>query len=160
MIIVDHYSRYLLHGCIRIQSKETCTCPDCHGKLRVRDSKLRRVINQAGETEIYRLRRYKCQGCGKLHTELPSCIAPYKHYAADVIGAEIFHVREDCPAENSTILRWRQIVIAFLQCIKDSGLNISKLLQSFGVNPQIKQDCNNTHPLWISRRKLKCYNSC
>lgn len=157
MIIIDHYIRYILCGCIRIQSTEVCTCPACHGSLRVRDSKLRRVINQAGDTEIYRLRRFKCQNCGKLHLELPSCIVPYKHYSADVIGAELYHVREDCPAEDSTILQWRQIAISFLSQKVISS--IPRTLQNFVGFDKILQNCNQTHPLSMFFQIVKCYNS-
>lgn len=160
MIVVDHYIRYILRGCIRIQSTEVCTCPACQGSLRVRDSKLRRVINQAGEIEVYRLRRYKCQSCGQLHVEMPRCVVPYKHYAADVIGAELFHVREDCPAEDSTMLRWRQIAISFLsQKILPS---IPRTLKSFielDKFDKVLQSCNQTHPLCMLFQILSCYNS-
>lgn len=159
MIVVDHYIRYSLHGCIRIQSTEVCTCPACQGSLRVRDSKLRRVINQAGEIEVYRLRRYKCQSCGQLHVELPSCIVPYKHYAADVIGAELYHVRDDCPAEDSTMLRWRQIAIAVLNQAKNHTQTIPVTLRNFINYDKIQQNCNQTHPLSICFKMPACYNS-
>ncbi|WP_143826216.1 DUF6431 domain-containing protein [Scatolibacter rhodanostii] len=92
MIILQNYRVIsCTDGFLRIQSKEHSSCSSCGGKLRVRDSRHRRVINAAGEVTFYRLRRFKCQSCARIHTELPDCIVPYKHYAADVIESELIH---------------------------------------------------------------------
>lgn len=73
----------------------------------VRDSKLRHVINQDGSTDWYSLRRLKCRECNKLHTELPDFMQPYKHHSSEVIEAELDESRDDRPADDSTISRWK-----------------------------------------------------
>lgn len=73
----------------------------------MRDSKIRYLRRDDGSKETYSLRRLLCRECGKLHTELPDKIQPYKHYASDVIEAELDESRKDCPADNSTISRWK-----------------------------------------------------
>ena len=159
MVIIEKYSKEIsTERFIIIKAAEVCDCPICGGELRVRDSKKRRVINQAGNEEIYRLRRLKCKDCGTMHTEIPDCIVPYKHYAAEVIEAELLELREDCPADNITSWRWRSVFSALLVYM-DHGLNsfkehwISHIYRFFSLQ---KYD---THPLCISLQKNKCYNS-
>ena len=48
-----------------------------------------------------------CRECGRIHIELPDFMQPNKHYAAAVIEAAIDGARRDCPADNSTISRWK-----------------------------------------------------
>ncbi len=33
---------------------------------------------------------------------------PFKHYETSVIESELDHTRDDCPADNATINRWKQ----------------------------------------------------
>jgi hypothetical protein len=55
------------------------------------------------------LRRLLCEECGKLHTEIPDTIQPYKHYDSKAIqsvldgGAEAAY----CAADGTTMRRWR-----------------------------------------------------
>lgn len=73
----------------------------------MRDTKIRYLWNGDGGKDTYRPRRLVCSDCGKLHTELPDCMQPHKHYATDVIEAVLDGRSEDCPADNSTIVRWK-----------------------------------------------------
>lgn len=84
------------------------------------------MINQDGSADWYRLRRLKCKDCGKLHTELPDFMIPFKHYGADVIEAELDETRNDCPADDSTISRWKSTFVA-------ASTNINGLLSSFWI---------------------------
>ena len=52
-------------------------------------------------------------GCGRLHNALPDCLAPYKHYASEVIAGVLDEIitpddteDEDYPCE-ATMLRWK-----------------------------------------------------
>lgn len=159
MVIIEKYSKDIsADGLIFIRADEPCDCPICGGKLRVRDSKKRRVINQSGDKEFYRLRRLKCKDCGTMHTEIPDCIVPYKHYAAEVIEAELLALRGDCPADNITSWRWKSVFSALLVYM-NQGLNhfkrhwISRIYRFFSLQK------HDTHPLCISIQKNKCYNS-
>lgn len=108
MIIISYYKTEIgIDGCISIKSKQQCICPDCGGNLVVRDTKRRKVKNGDGTICTYKLKRMKCKNCRKLHTQIPSCIIPYKHYAADVILSEFETLKSNCPADNATIRRWR-----------------------------------------------------
>jgi hypothetical protein len=49
----------------------------------------------------------RCETCGKLHTELPDCMQPHKHYETDAIQAEIDGSGENPRADESTLKRWK-----------------------------------------------------
>lgn len=160
LIIIENYSRCLaFDGYFKVVSSENCVCPCCKGALCVRDSRKRKVITQTGNVDIYRLRRLKCRRCGKLHTELPGCIAPYKHYAIDVIESELLNMRKDCPAENRTSQRWKCIFVSLLASVKyllqfPKAHWPSTLMKIFYGKNQY------AHPLCLSLWNMRCYNSC
>ena len=89
------------------ESAEVPLCPICSGTLTIRDSRRRHVIQPDESRKCYLLRRLRCKVCRKLHTELPACIQPRKHYGVVVIEGELDQRRKDCPAEESTRRRWR-----------------------------------------------------
>ena len=35
------------------------------------------------------VRRFRCSSCHALHTELPDCLIPYKHYQTEIISGVI-----------------------------------------------------------------------
>ena len=55
------------------------------------------------------LRRLLCEGCAKLHTEIPDIIQPFKHYDSETIQSVIDGGEKamDCVADDSTISRWK-----------------------------------------------------
>jgi len=87
--------------------KNAPICPACSGRFSVRDNRRRHVIQQDGSRKTYLLRRLRCKECRRIHTELPSCIQPWKHYSVATVERVLDGRREDCPAENSTQRRWR-----------------------------------------------------
>lgn len=92
----------------RIICKEILFCPMCGEKLSGYDTRRRHIVDAAGYTHWLLLQRYRCPKCKKLHVAAPSFVIPKKHYEATVI-AEAKAGRVDfCPADNSTIRRWRR----------------------------------------------------
>lgn len=112
MIISKKYTkRYTYKHEFIIDSRDKKVCPLCCGSLFVRDSRRRKVKEVDGKVAVYRLRRFKCKQCGKLHTEIPDCIVPYKRYSAKVIETELTDAnKQSCPAEKSTIRRWKKFL--------------------------------------------------
>lgn len=108
MIILNEYTEDITDGTYSVKPKRRITCPICGGKLKVRDSKRRKLICSESEVRTYRLRRLKCQSCGALHQEMPDCFVPYKHYSRGLILLALNGDFSACPAENSTIYRWSQ----------------------------------------------------
>jgi hypothetical protein len=62
-----------------------------------------------GEVLRFFVRRFRCQACKKLHTELPAIIQPYRHYSSGAIQSVLDGGEEGstCVADNSTIHRWK-----------------------------------------------------
>lgn len=106
MIVLNNYHIVTKNDRYYVVSKESSTCPVCQGPLKVRDSKMRKVILSGGEVRIFHLRRLKCIQCGVLHVELPDLFVPHKHYSRNVIEMALVGSLSNCPAENSTIYRW------------------------------------------------------
>lgn len=69
-----------------VDSSAISYCPICGEPLTYRDSCQRIMLQEGRERLIYIIRRLKCHCCGKLHRELPDCLAPFKHYATEVIS--------------------------------------------------------------------------
>jgi hypothetical protein len=95
------------YGCYEIVSDEEALCPYCGDKLKYRNSRLRQLLDAIGIMTLYLLRRLLCKGCGKLHTEIPDIIQPYKHYDSKTIQDVIDGGGQTCAADDSTIRRWR-----------------------------------------------------
>jgi len=92
-----------------ITENESIHCPLCDGELAYRDNRLRIVKNLFAEVRRFLLRRLRCKGCKKLHTELPDIIQPYKHYDSETIQKVLDGSAEvaACSADDSTIRRWK-----------------------------------------------------
>jgi hypothetical protein len=83
-------------------------CPACGAPLSGYDLRRRQAVDLEGATRSYYLRRLRCAGCGKLHTEIPAFMLPYKHYTRAAIAEGMRGGPTCCPADNSTIRRWRK----------------------------------------------------
>ena len=92
----------------RIRSLDAPFCPDCGSLCSGYDTRSRRVISDDGNSTVYRLRRVRCPDCDKLHLVLPDFMCPRKHYSAAVIADVLKGRGAGCPAEASTMWRWRQ----------------------------------------------------
>lgn len=92
----------------RIICRETLFCPACNGVLSGYDTRRRHIVDSAGDAHWLLLQRLRCSSCGKLHIAAPPFVVPKKHYNAETI-ADVKAGREAlCPADNSTMRRWRR----------------------------------------------------
>ena len=111
MFIVSSFR--LIHnektGVPAIVSDEAVPCPLCKGRLFYRNSRLRKLMDLAGDISKFLLRRFVCERCKKLHTEIPCIIQPYKHYDSETIQGVLDggEGAKSCCADDSTIRRWR-----------------------------------------------------
>lgn len=71
-----------------------------------------------------RIRRLVCSSCGRIHSELPDIVQPFKHYAAEVIQQALEGKQDLCPAEDSTIHRWISEFKAALKDIEGSLISL------------------------------------
>lgn len=109
MIVATHYTVEYdeARGLYRIRNLKAPLCPDCGLLLSGYDTRRRHVIDGAGCIRWFLLRRLRCLDCGKLHLEAPDIMQAKKHYEASMIKAVLEGRSESCPADNSTIRRWR-----------------------------------------------------
>jgi len=87
------------------------------------------VIDEEGIKKILVIRRLKCEGCGKIHHELPDMLVPYKRYASRWIEAIINRQTMCCVAvDESTVQRWRRWFADLETYFMDSIIAIKKRL--------------------------------
>ena len=92
----------------RVKGKFPAYCPDCRQRLSGYDTRKRTVIGDDGKPVVFLLRRLRCNQCGKLHLEIPDFISPHKHYSAETIKQALQYKWGSCPADDSTIRRWKK----------------------------------------------------
>lgn len=94
-----------------VKSREISHCPYCEGSFKVIGSRRRVLFQQDGTSHQLVIRRLRCTECHRISHELPDKIIPYKRYESDVISEalreETIFENDFCPAENSTIKRWK-----------------------------------------------------
>lgn len=110
MIIIHDYeiTFYQQQNIYYVKAKHIFSCPSCGGPLAGYDSRKRGVIGSDGITYDFLLRRLRCSVCSRLHLEIPDFIKPQKHYSAETIRQAIFNQNSSCPADDSTIRRWKR----------------------------------------------------
>ena len=69
--------------------------------------RLRRSIDSSGVSRQYELQRLRCDRCRSVHLELPDFMISGKYYDRDTIQNAVAG-GGDCPAEDSTIRRWKK----------------------------------------------------
>lgn len=82
-------------------------CPLCGAVMVGYDTRKRKSIDGSGERKTLLLRRLRCPQCGVLHLEIPEFLLPHKHYNREVINAVLSGECSSCPADDSTIRRWK-----------------------------------------------------
>lgn len=75
--------------------------------MKVRDSKHRKVRDESGVEYNFSLRRFRCNNCRKLHTEIPDCIIPYKQYSQKVLNDVLGGKCDYYVVDASTVWRWK-----------------------------------------------------
>ncbi len=60
-------------------------CPLCGGQLSAVGTRRRHFIREDGTKAVLMIRRYRCEGCGHIHHELPDFLLPYKQHTASTL---------------------------------------------------------------------------
>ena len=109
MLIVKRYrEEEQADGTRVIYNLDRPRCPVCGGYLCGYDRRRRVVLDDMGRSVAYLLRRLWCAQCRRLHLEAPDSIQPQMHYAAQLIAGTISGAVNSCPADDSTIRRWKK----------------------------------------------------
>ena len=110
MIVATHY--IIIYDERRdvylVRNKDVAICHKCGAVMSGYDHRKRKVIGQDGNTRVFLIRRLRCPICNRVHAELPDSLIAYRHYAAEVISKVQSGDFSVCPADDSTIRRWRQ----------------------------------------------------
>jgi len=103
----------VMQRAMKMMEKGEVVCPICGGKMRLHGAYLRRPKDNEGIRHEGWVAQGHCEACDKYHSVIPSFIKPYKQYETEVIEAVLTAVengeikRSDCPANESTITRWK-----------------------------------------------------
>ena len=149
--------------------KDIIPCPDCGGLLKYRDSKWRILKKYGGDKYSVLIRRLKCSDCPSLHTELPDCLAPYKHYEVEVIEnvvdgiIDTDDIEKDYPCE-ATKNRWKEWISRNTKDINGYIKSIGFRLLELGVallssTTSILELLQNEGEGWLSIILRMIYNS-
>lgn len=147
--------------------REMLFCPLCAGLLRYRDSRQRIMKREGGVRTDIPVRRFKCTGCGRIHTEIPSFLLPYKHYAAEVIGGVLEGIirpedqdSEDYPSllTMKRWLRWFTRNLRRIESILQRMLLHQSLLMPAKLTSLIRI-LRTKYPDWLERIIRILYNN-
>ena len=109
MIFTDKYTLEYdpRKDALRVHSTEAPLCPSCGFLMSGYDNRRRKAIDSTGAVYWLLVRRLRCTRCNSYHIELPSILAPFKQYEASVICCAN-EKQSSCPAESSTMRRWKK----------------------------------------------------
>ena len=114
------FYRKMGEGIFVISGTEPLTCPICGGKLAAYDRKKRKVHTRSSGIIVLLLRRLRCKDCGRLHTELPDFLVPYKRYSLGNIEDVLAGSRIGSPDDERTrgkIRKWYREIRIYLDGI-------------------------------------------
>ena len=114
MVIITNYELFVNpDGKIICQSHEVAVCPQYQSMLKHRDCRQRVMKREGCDKTWIQINRLYCSKCRRLHTELPDCLVPFKHYASEIIEGVLDDVvtsddedSEDYPCDM-TMSRWK-----------------------------------------------------
>lgn len=127
-----------------VRSREERVCPYCQGRFTVIGSRRRVIYREDGSKERLIIRRLRCMECKRISHELPDLVIPYKRYDAEVILHALDETKKDicCPAEESTIYRWRLWFFLFHDYIMTLVSRFADIVitkKESGISDHIKQ---------------------
>lgn len=98
-----------------VRSAERIPSPCCGKDMSVIGTRDRKSKNREGHTNIYNIRRLRCNHCGRIHHELPDFLVPYKRYESECIEKVLSNPHHDIPSDNSTLFRWKEWFDSFIE---------------------------------------------
>ena len=127
----------------------------CVGALVVIGSRKRGLVNISGESETLIIRRLRCEGCRKIHHELPDIVMPYKRHCADTIERIIDGDDEEVVCEDSTICRiiawWTASLLYFESILESLEYKYGTKISLKSAPRKIVRAVINAH-LWVHTR--------
>ena len=128
----------------------------------MRDSRDRVCQHADGIRRVYRLRRLYCKHCRKTHTELPDFMQPFKRYVANVVEAVVDGRSETCPAEESTMRKWRRWFVTHKTMLEARFWALKQSLDGVVLSVlsprSLLQEIRSTGIGWLSRLTRQLVN--
>lgn len=145
-------------------------CPFCRADLSYRDSRRRVSKLEGGVKRWLVIRRFRCRSCQTLHTELPDCLAPYKHYQTEIISGVVDGVitQDDLESEDYPCLDTMRLWLAwFTQNLERMEGLLHKALYEVSGNIQelqypsgsLLEKLRRTTSNWLEQVLRTIYNS-
>mgnify|MGYP000848861729 CR=1 FL=1 len=99
-----------------VRSAERIPSPCCGKNMSVIGTRDRKSKDREGHTNIYNIRRLRCDHCRRIHHELPNFLVPYKRYESECIETVLSNpTHHDIPADDSTLFRWKEWFDSFIE---------------------------------------------
>lgn len=116
------------------------------------------------------VRRFRCSSCQSMHTELPDCLVPYKHYQTEIISGVIDGLvsPEDLDCEDYPCLDTMRLWIAWFNrnlqrmegLLRKAIYEISGDLRELQHPPgSLLEHLRKSHPNWLEQILRVIYNS-
>jgi hypothetical protein len=143
-----------------VRSAELHICPICDCNLFVIGSRERKGRKPTGEKIKYIIRRLRCEGCKRVHHELPDLFVPYKRYEASCIESVLAEGQNaEVAVDDSTLYRWRlwfvQFGLYWVQCLHKIAMGLEEPVEPLSIpSPSALQQIGHYvgHRLgWLSR---------
>ena len=83
-------------------------CPLCKKEMKVKDSKRRYIKDETGRKVPFSLRRFFCETCNQIHSEIPDLVYPYSQYDTATIERVRSGDHATFGGDDSTIRWWRK----------------------------------------------------
>lgn len=142
MVIVANFLREfkVIQGtkhCV-IRGVETISCPVCGGRLYHYDSRSRAVRIDEEKKYYFLLRRLRCEGCHKLHLELPDFLLPgqrsFKAVIEQALRSGLVPVVKD-PRTPARWRKWWKQTKAYLMAAVQSLVHRKKISETTCLEP-------------------------
>ena len=121
-------------------------CPLCGGQLSAVGTRRRHFIREDGTKAVLMIRRYRCEGCGHIHHELPDFLLPYKQHTASTLEKIYSGNRWDVCCDDNDFRRlylWlMKILLPMAARLFSSSPGIGRVL--------LRKKISESPPGWLS----------
>jgi hypothetical protein len=159
MVIISNYRQEAINGKIFIRSDEESVCPVCLSELRVIGSKHRKAINKDGVKQTFVIRRFRCQGCGLIHHELPDIFVSFKRHCIDTVESITTNDGKAEKVNTSLAYRlrhwWHTMTIYAAHIMASLSMKCGVVFPTLPSLKQVIRAMVNSHS-WIHTRSVRC----
>ena len=131
-----------------------CLCPICEGRLHAIGTRRRHFIQDNGTRAILMIRRFRCEGCGHIHHELPDFLLPYKRHTATTFEKVYSGNRWDVCCDDND---FRRLYLWLMRIFLPMAAELFSPLPGFG-RVLLRKKISESPPGWLSRLVCRLVN--